>query len=96
MLTTFNRSASLEEAERSHHLRQCLESATAILVIFDLFVRSFGDGHVVLSQAYTIYTAASVFLLQVQAAKDLHGAAMDHLKFCIEALERIKITSPGE
>ena len=86
----------MEGAEKATHLRQCLESATAVLSIYDLFVRSFGDGHVVLSQAYTIYTAASIFLLQVQATKDLHSSAMDHLKFCIDALERIKHTSPGK
>ncbi|KAI7161436.1 hypothetical protein KC316_g19841 [Hortaea werneckii] len=94
ILTSFNRNVDMEGAEKARHLRQCLESATAVLSIYDLFVRSFGDGHVVLSQAYTIYTAASIFLLQVQATKDLHSSAMDHLKFCIDALERIKHTSP--
>ncbi|KAI7526054.1 hypothetical protein KC331_g17182 [Hortaea werneckii] len=94
ILTSFNRNVDMEGSEKATHLRQCLESATAVLSIYDLFVRSFGDGHVVLSQAYTIYTAASIFLLQVQATKDLHSSAMDHLKFCIDALERIKHTSP--
>lgn len=64
-------------------------------MIFNFFTRSFGDGHVITSQAYTVYIAASVFLLQVQATKDFTSQAMDNLRYCVDALERIKQTSQG-
>ena len=64
-------------------------------MIFSFFTRSFGDGHVITSQAYTVYIAASVFLLQVQATKDFACQAMENLRYCVDALERIKKTSLG-
>ena len=72
-----------------------MTSATAILSIFDLYRRTFGDSHVVLSVAYSIYTAASIFLLEIQALKYAAAGTLDKLKFCIYALERIKVSSPG-
>ncbi|KAK4498566.1 hypothetical protein PRZ48_011224 [Zasmidium cellare] len=90
---------AIEEEKRlgsGHHLRQCLESANAILLLFDLFCKSFGDGHVILSQAYALYTAASMFLLQVQATKDFASMAMDNLRYSVDALERLQNTSPGK
>ncbi|KAK5688359.1 hypothetical protein LTS10_000337 [Elasticomyces elasticus] len=83
-----------EGPSHGDHLRHCLVSATAVIKIFDWAVRSFGDGHVVLSQAYAVYTAASIFLLQVQATKDLTCTAMESLRYCTSALERLKSTSP--
>jgi hypothetical protein len=72
-----------------------MTSATAILSIFDLYRRTFGDSHVVLSVAYGIYTAASIFLLEIQALKYAAAGTLDKLKFCIYALERVKVSSPG-
>ena len=94
LLTTYGKTGT-DESQHAHHLRQCLESAGAILLIYSLFRKTFGDGHVVLSQAYTVYTAASIFLLQVQATKDFISQAMDNLRYSVDALERIKVTSPG-
>ncbi|KAK3113657.1 hypothetical protein LTR53_008839 [Teratosphaeriaceae sp. CCFEE 6253] len=94
MLTSHH--ADADVSKNSDHLRQCLGSATAIIAIFDFAVRSFGDGHVVLSQAYAVYTAASIFLLQVQATKEVNCSGMDNLRYCISALERLKATSPGK
>lgn len=70
-------------------------SATAILSLFDMFCNTFGDGHVVLSLAYSVYTAASIFLLEVQALKYAAPGTLEKLKFCIYALERVKISNPG-
>ncbi|EMC96290.1 hypothetical protein BAUCODRAFT_69367 [Baudoinia panamericana UAMH 10762] len=81
-------------ANEAEHLRQCVLSATATTIIFDLAVRSFGDGHVVTCQAYTIYTSASVFLLHLQATKDSDSITIQHLKYCVNVLERLKKTSP--
>lgn len=94
MLTTYGKQGS-DESRHEHHLRQCLESANATLLIFSLFRRTFGDGHVILSQAYTVYTAASIFLLQIQATKDFASQAMENLRYSVDALELIKATSPG-
>ncbi|KAG2421011.1 hypothetical protein HFD88_000627 [Aspergillus terreus] len=82
------------ESYEKSHLVQCMTSATAILSIFDLYRRTFGDSHVVLSVAYGIYTAASIFLLEIQALKYAAAGTLDKLKFCIYALERVKVSSP--
>ena len=70
-------------------------SATAILSLFDLYRRTFGDAHVVLSLAYSVYTAASIFLLEIQALKYAAPGTLDKLKFCVYALERVKNSNPG-
>jgi len=71
-----------------------MASATTILSLFDLYRRTFGDNHVVLSLAYSIYTAASIFLLEIQALKYAAPGTLDKLKFCIVALERVKVSNP--
>lgn len=76
------------------HLVQCMSSATTILSLFDLYRRTFGDGHVVLSLAYSVYTAASIFLLEIQALKYAAPGTLDKLKYCIFALERVKVANP--
>lgn len=78
------------------HLVQCMSSATTILSLFDLYRRTFGDSHVVLSLAYSVYTAASIFLLEIQALKLAAPGTLDKLKYCIIALERVKVSNPGE
>ncbi|PKY09197.1 putative Zn(II)2Cys6 transcription factor [Aspergillus campestris IBT 28561] len=86
-------SKSRQSYDKSH-LVQCMISATAILSLFDLFSNTFGDGHVVLSLAYSVYTAASIFLLEIQALKYVAPGTLEKLKFCIYALERVKISNP--
>ncbi|RAH73168.1 putative C6 transcription factor [Aspergillus aculeatinus CBS 121060] len=76
------------------HLVQCMTSATAILSLYDLYRRTFGDVHVVLSLAYSVYTAASIYLLEIQALKYAAQGTLDKLKFCIYALERVKGSNP--
>lgn len=71
-----------------------MASATSILSLFDLYRRTFGDSHVVLSLAYSIYTAASIFLLEIRALKYAAPGTLDKLKFCIFALERVKAANP--
>ncbi|CAG8139944.1 unnamed protein product [Penicillium olsonii] len=82
------------DAYDSSHLVQCMTSATSILSLFDLYRRTFGDSHVVLSLAYSIYTASSIFLLEIQALKYAAPGTLDKLKFCIFALERVKTANP--
>ncbi|KAJ5673393.1 hypothetical protein N7507_002520 [Penicillium longicatenatum] len=83
-----------QEPYDTSHLVQCMASATSILSLFDLYRRTYGDSHVVLSLAYSIYTAASIFLLEIQALKYAAPGTLDKLKFCIFALERVKVTNP--
>ncbi|KAJ5819256.1 hypothetical protein N7474_004847 [Penicillium riverlandense] len=83
-----------QEQYDTSHLVQCMASATSILSLFDLYRRTFGDRHVVLSLAYSIYTAASIFLLEIQALKYAAPGTLDKLKFCIFALERVKVSNP--
>lgn len=83
-----------QEPYDKSHLVQCMASATSILSLFDLYRRTFGDSHVVLSLAYSIYTAASIFLLEIQALKYAAPGTLDKLKFCIYALERVKLSNP--
>lgn len=83
-----------QEQYDTSHLVQCMASATSILSLFDLYRRTFGDTHVVLSLAYSIYTAASIFLLEIQALKYAAPGTLDKLKFCIFSLERVKMSNP--
>ncbi|KAL1592319.1 hypothetical protein SLS60_011396 [Paraconiothyrium brasiliense] len=76
-------------------LVQCMSSATSIVALFDLYKRTFGDGHVVLSLAYSVYTAASIFLLEVQALGHAAPSTLERLSFCVGALGRLKLTSPA-
>ena len=77
-------------------LIQCISSATSIIALFDLYIRTFGDGHVVLSLAYSVYTAASIFLLEVQAVGHAAPTTLERLAFCLEALKRLQRTNPGK
>jgi hypothetical protein len=85
------------EAEGSrpphHYLVECVASATATIAIFDLFRRTFGMDYCVLSQSYSVYIAASVFLLQVQASPN-DQQAMRRLNYCIQVLDHVKNFSP--
>ncbi|RFU81837.1 hypothetical protein TARUN_372 [Trichoderma arundinaceum] len=91
MLTRRN----LEDDVASHkrYLVECVTSATAIIAIFDLFCRTFTMNYCVLSLAYSLYIASSIFLLQVQAAPD-DGQALGRLNYCIQALKQVKTFSP--
>ncbi|KAL1988828.1 hypothetical protein VTN96DRAFT_7712 [Rasamsonia emersonii] len=85
---------SKQERPDMNHLIQCMTSATSILALFDLYRRTFGDSYVVLSLAYSVYTAASIFLLEIQAFKYPAPVTLDKVKFCIIALERVKTANP--
>lgn len=93
MLTRRN----LEDNVASHkrYLVECVTSATAIIAIFDLFCRTFTMNYCVLSLAYSLYIASSIFLLQVQAAPD-DAQALGRLNYCIQALKQVKTFSPGK
>lgn len=80
----------------ANHLIQCMSSATSIVSLYDLYCRTFGDGHVVLSLAYSVYTAASIFLLEIQALKCAVPSTLDKLRHCVSALERVKGANPGK
>ncbi|KAJ5392396.1 hypothetical protein N7509_007886 [Penicillium cosmopolitanum] len=78
----------------AHHLLECISSATSIITIYDLFCQSFGFEYTVLSLSYGIYTAASIFLLQIQAASRPDAQALPRLRFCISALEQLSVSNP--
>ncbi|KAL4934516.1 putative C6 transcription factor [Aspergillus undulatus] len=82
------------EAYDESHLVHCMTSATAILSIYGMYRRTFGDSHVVLSIAYSVYTAASIFLLEIQALKSAAPATLEKLRICIFALQQVTISSP--
>uniref|UniRef100_A0A0L0NAC4 Nitrogen assimilation transcription factor nit-4 n=1 Tax=Tolypocladium ophioglossoides (strain CBS 100239) TaxID=1163406 RepID=A0A0L0NAC4_TOLOC len=75
------------------YLVECVTSATAIITIFDLFCRTFTMNYCVLSLAYSVYIAASIFLLQVQASPD-EQQALRKLNYCIQCLDQVKNISP--
>lgn len=79
------------------HLFACVSSATAIVCIYDLFSRTFQDAPCVLSLNYSVYIAASVFLLQVQAQQPLtkNEHAMRCLRFCIQVLQKARLVNPS-
>jgi hypothetical protein len=51
---------------------------------------------VVLSLAYSLYTATSILLLELQASpSNPQRYTMERLSYCFSALERVKKTNPG-
>lgn len=76
--------------------KECLGSASAILAIFNLFCHTFGYTRVVLSLAYSVYTAASIFLLQLQAStsSNREDYTIQSMRFCVQALDRVKSSAP--
>ncbi|OAX83450.1 hypothetical protein ACJ72_02183, partial [Emergomyces africanus] len=83
-----------QETSNAKPLVECITSATSIIALFDLYRRTFGDGHVVLSMAYSLYTAASIFLLEMQALRYASASTLDKLRFCIAALTRVTNANP--
>ncbi|KAL2071784.1 hypothetical protein VTL71DRAFT_13019 [Oculimacula yallundae] len=83
--------SSAQQRPDPHHLVECLSSATSIIAIFDLFCRTFGDEYCILALSYSVYTAASIFLLQIQAVGPglQDGITMKRMEFCVKALKRV-------
>ncbi|GJC87480.1 nitrogen assimilation transcription factor nit-4 [Colletotrichum liriopes] len=75
------------------YLGECVTSATGIIAIFDLFCRSFGISHCVLSLSYSVYIAASIFLLQVQSSVE-DTQALRRLEYCARILASVKRINP--
>ncbi|KZL80088.1 fungal specific transcription factor [Colletotrichum incanum] len=75
------------------YLGECVVSATGIIAIFDLFCRSFGISHCVLSLSYSVYIAASIFLLQVQSSVE-DTQALRRLEYCVRILASVKRINP--
>ncbi|USP76410.1 SwnK [Curvularia clavata] len=64
-------------------LIHCVSSATSIIALFDLYKHTFGEGHIILSLAYSVYTAASIFLLELKAIGHSAPNTLERLNFCI-------------
>ncbi|KAG6025404.1 hypothetical protein E4U41_001530 [Claviceps citrina] len=75
------------------YLVESVTSATSIIAIFDLFCRTFSMNFCVLSLAYCVYIASSIFLLQVQATPD-DDQARRKLTYCIQCLQQLRQISP--
>ncbi|KAK5070615.1 hypothetical protein LTS08_004388 [Lithohypha guttulata] len=92
----FKRPESLPEGDMPNpaHFKECLGSASAIVAVFDLYCRTFTYSRVVLSLAYSVYTAASIYLLQIQASSVREDYTLDSMRFCVQALDRLKASSP--
>jgi hypothetical protein len=75
-------------------LVHCISSASSIVALFGLYTSAFGEGHVVLCLAYSVYTAASIFLLEVRATGHAAAGTMERLSLCAGALRRLTRTNP--
>lgn len=96
MLSRRSRADDEDDIERGQaYLVECVTGATTILAIFDLFCRSFGIGQCDLSLSYSVYIAASIFLLQVQSNVE-DAQAVRRLEYCVRTLTQIKRVNPGE
>ena len=71
----------------------CLSSATAINVIIDLFCRSFGNHLCTMSLSYSLYTAASVFLLRTEKSNGVNEIA--GLQRCVDVLDEVSAVHAG-
>ncbi|KFY46759.1 hypothetical protein V494_00339 [Pseudogymnoascus sp. VKM F-4513 (FW-928)] len=89
----FQRSEVADQKKDPNHLVECISSATSIIAIFDLFCKTFGDNFCILSLSYSVYTAASIFLLQIQAGMSQDEQTVARLRFSIYSLERVKSTN---
>ncbi|KAL2843703.1 fungal-specific transcription factor domain-containing protein [Aspergillus pseudoustus] len=94
MLTQRNSMHGNRPRAEPHHLVECISSAISIITIYDLFCSSFGYQYTVLSLSYSLYTALSIFLLQIQAAARPNAQALSRLRFCINALQRLSVLNP--
>jgi hypothetical protein len=77
-------------------LIHCISSATSIVALFNLYRGAFGEGHVVLSLAYSVYTAASIFLLELQALGHVATLTFERLSFCVGVLNNLRHSNPGK
>ncbi|RNJ58569.1 hypothetical protein D7B24_004438 [Verticillium nonalfalfae] len=93
MLSQRNSVAADDLEPIQNYLVECVTSATSILSIFDLFCRSFGIDQCVLSISYSVYIAASIFLLQVQSNVD-DAQALRRLEYCVRSLSQVKRINP--
>lgn len=84
------------DTDNAKPLVQSISSATSIIALYDLFRRTFGDCHVVLCLAYSLYTAASIFLLEIQALKYASSGTIEKLRYCIAAMHRVTAANPGK
>ncbi|OAR00814.1 hypothetical protein LLEC1_04203 [Akanthomyces lecanii] len=75
------------------YLINCVTSATATIAIFDLFARTYSIKYCALSISYSMYIAASVFLLQVQAMPS-DFQAIRRLDYCLHMLHRVMVFNP--
>lgn len=65
-----------------------------MIAVFRLYTHSFGENFCTLSLHYSMYIAASVFLLQAQAMPN-DQPAKRKLEFCIEVLTRARQVNIG-
>ena len=75
-------------------LVHCISSASSVIALFGLYTSAFGEGHVVLCLAYSVYTAASIFLLEVRATGHAAASTKERLSLCAGALKRLTRTNP--
>lgn len=95
MLTRRRNMLGDERTPVHNYLVHCVTSATSIIAIFNLYVRNFSTGFCVLSLSYTLYIAATIYLLQVQAFPD-DQQALHRLDFCIRSLHDVKKYCPSK
>ena len=74
---------------------ECLSSASAITIIFGSFSLTYGHGYSIMTLSYSIYVAASIFLLQIRATQPPEPKMVERLQFCIEALESVSSVNAG-
>ncbi|KAI6782352.1 Nitrogen assimilation transcription factor nit-like protein [Emericellopsis cladophorae] len=92
VLTRVNKDAE-NPAPIQKYLIDCVTSATSIIAIFNLFCKTFSTNYCVLSLSYSVYIAATIYLLQVQAFPNDHQA-LQRLDYCIRGLNEVKRYSP--
>lgn len=92
----FAENISTETISNGDAMSICLDSASAICVILNLFFRTFGDGHCTMALAYSIYTAALVFLLRLESPNPIEGASQKGLEYCMRTLEDISAVHAGK
>lgn len=89
-------SVVLDNVSSAEALSTCLYSGSNICVILNLFFKSFGDGHCTMALAYSIYTAALIFLQRLDNNQPMEAAGQRGLEYCLTVLGDISTVHPGK
>jgi hypothetical protein len=74
----------------------CFSSASQICLILGLFYRSFGSSRCTMALAYSLYTAALIYVHKLESGMPIDDEDQGSLTYCIETLQDIANIHTGK